>query len=226
MSSKNNTWPGRWAADLPWWPVIQTSPTNCCHPVAPPPSPGSRRQGWPQGRGDTAHCPHPCSPAWGVPPRAPLQGSVAGTRLSGLDWVRQHPRVLLALLVGAGGCSVLSSARQQQTPGSVPSPATVPRIRNSHLDPQPRPSENPLRAEAPAALGDPEAIAAPTSSPGLGQAGSCTQSQSAARQLSLPAGLTRAAMPRLIRFSRAGEGGRGASGQAHGEGCCGAEGTH
>lgn len=59
----------------------------------------------------------------------------------------------------------------------------------------------------------------PNTSPGLRQAGTCTQSQSAPRQLSLPLGLTRAAMPRLSRFSRAGEGGWGAPGQAHGKGC-------
>lgn len=150
MSSKNNTWPGRWAADLPWWPIIQTSPTNCCHPLAPPPSPGSRRQGWPYGRGDTT----PLSPSL----LSRLGSATPGTTTG------KHGRnqvIRLVLTVEAGGARCSAPGWQQQTPVSVPSPATVPRICSSHSDPQLRLSKNPLRAGAPAALGVPEAIADP-----------------------------------------------------------------
>lgn len=139
MSSKNNTWPGRWAADLPWWPVIQTSPTNCCHPRAPPPSPGSR----PQGRGTPRHCPHPRSPARGAPP----PGTPAGKR-GRIQVIRAGlGEAAPSGAVGAGGCS--ASARQPRTPGSVPSPATAPRIYSSHLDSQLRPSKNPSACRSP-----------------------------------------------------------------------------
>lgn len=150
MSSKNNTWLGRWAADLPWWPVIQTSPTNCCHPLAPPPSPGSRRQGWPYGRGDT-------------PPLSPSLLSRLGSATPGTTTGKRgrNQVIRLVLTVEAGGARCSAPGWQQQTPVSVPFPATVPRICSSHSDPQLRLSKNPLRAGAPAALGVPEAIADP-----------------------------------------------------------------
>lgn len=54
--------------------------------------------------------------------------------------------------------------------------------------------ETPLRAEAPVALGAPEAIVATPPSPGLRQDESCPESRSAPHQLSLPPGLSRAVM--------------------------------
>lgn len=128
--------------------------------------------------------------------------------------------MLTVRAVGGARCS--ASAWPQQTSDSVLSPPTVGENLQFSLGPTAETLQKPAACRSlcgPRCPRGHRSPPPPATSPGLRQAGSCTQSQSAPRQLSLPPGLTRAAMPRLSRFSGAGEGGWGAPGQPHGNSC-------
>lgn len=151
------------------------------------------------------HPRHPCREAWQEPGYP--------------GWVRRHPRVLFVLTVGAGGCALPCFSTTAANSSFCALPATVGENLQLSLESTTETLQKPAACRNPCSPRCPRSHRSPPHHPGLPQAGSCTQSQSAPRQLSLPPGSTRAAMPRLSRFSRAGEGGWGAPGQPHGISC-------
>lgn len=111
--------------------------------LLPSPGPATLPRQPAAGPGDTAPLsPSPLSRSGSAPPGTPAgkRGRIQVIR-AGLGEAAPSGAV------GAGGCS--ASARQPRTPGSVPSPATAPRIYSSHLDSQLRPSKNPSACRSP-----------------------------------------------------------------------------